>query len=121
MLDLHRSRGRIRREFTVRFPHFQIPGELGTVAQFINPEEDNQRTCSDDILRSLKNQEIKSDNISEFKEEICSICLGQFEIGSKAITLKCNHKFHCDCIRRWLQQRQICPYCREEISLNQSS
>ena len=41
----------------------------------------------------------------------CSICLENIEVKDLTI-LKCNHKFHTDCINTWIKKSPICPYCR---------
>ncbi|KDO68437.1 hypothetical protein CISIN_1g037626mg, partial [Citrus sinensis] len=47
-------------------------------------------------------------------EEICSICLMEFEKEDVVSRLtRCCHLFHADCIERWLDCNQFtCPVCR---------
>ncbi|CAL0300461.1 unnamed protein product [Lupinus luteus] len=48
------------------------------------------------------------------KDEICSICLVQFE-GEDAVSKlkRCGHVFHVNCIEQWLDRGQFsCPFCR---------
>lgn len=60
----------------------------------------------------------------------CAICLC-YSLKKEVITLKCKHKFHSDCIKKWLlTQEKIrnydpnesitlegsCPLCRKKIS-----
>ncbi|XP_021732498.1 RING-H2 finger protein ATL66-like [Chenopodium quinoa] len=43
----------------------------------------------------------------------CCICLGVFEDGDKVKVLpKCDHRFHSDCVDRWLCTQSSCPLCR---------
>lgn len=43
----------------------------------------------------------------------CCICLGVFEDGDKVKVLpKCDHRFHSDCVDRWLSTQSSCPLCR---------
>ena len=47
-------------------------------------------------------------------EEICSICLVEFE-GEDAVSKlgRCGHIFHFNCIEQWLDRNQFsCPLCR---------
>ena len=41
----------------------------------------------------------------------CSICLLPLA-NNKNKTLPCNHKYHHDCIEKWLNIKNICPLCR---------
>ncbi|KAJ1436370.1 Zinc finger, RING-type [Sesbania bispinosa] len=48
------------------------------------------------------------------EEEICSICLVEFE-GEDAVSKlgRCGHVFHINCIDQWLDRNQFsCPLCR---------
>lgn len=50
----------------------------------------------------------------EREEEICSICLVEFE-GEDAVSKlgRCGHVFHFNCIEQWLERNQFsCPLCR---------
>jgi len=42
----------------------------------------------------------------------CSVCLMDFEAGSKLRVMPCSHYFHEQCIFSWLQLNHVCPLCR---------
>ncbi|KAF5188097.1 E3 ubiquitin-protein ligase ring1-like [Thalictrum thalictroides] len=42
----------------------------------------------------------------------CSICLEEFEVGSKLTRMPCLHTFHGKCISLWLEKSHSCPICR---------
>lgn len=42
----------------------------------------------------------------------CSICLDNIS-NSDVKELRCNHKFHRNCINTWLQDNNTCPLCRQ--------
>ncbi|KAJ0712921.1 putative transcription factor C2H2 family [Helianthus annuus] len=44
--------------------------------------------------------------------DACSICLCEYEKKEKMGRLECGHRFHAECIRRWLLSKNICPMCR---------
>ncbi len=50
------------------------------------------------------------DNIIE-----CGICIEHIIDKDKYIT-SCNHIFHKECINKWLQLNNKCPYCRTELT-----
>lgn len=50
--------------------------------------------------------------MQEEDEDICYICYDANNEDS--IKLKCNHKFHYDCIlNSYIKNPKICPYCRQ--------
>ena len=49
-------------------------------------------------------------------ENVCSICLCDFNNGKCIKNLKCNHFFHTNCIDAWLKHKPSCPICRLTIS-----
>lgn len=45
----------------------------------------------------------------------CTICLSTFEQGDSLIHLKCDHYFHKQCARSWLEKNATCPVCRIKL------
>ncbi|NWU91053.1 DZIP3 ligase, partial [Upupa epops] len=44
-------------------------------------------------------------------DDLCTIC--HDELSSDTYRLDCGHRFHRECIRRWLKQHSsTCPICR---------
>ncbi|KAJ0735624.1 putative transcription factor C2H2 family [Helianthus annuus] len=44
--------------------------------------------------------------------DVCSICLGEYEKKEKMGRLECGHRYHAECIKRWLLSKNVCPMCR---------
>jgi len=52
-------------------------------------------------------------------QTMCSICLSEFEEQEEIIKLPvCNHCFHNNCLKTWLETHVECPYCRSNIKSN---
>jgi hypothetical protein len=49
------------------------------------------------------------------QEVTCSVCLGPIELplhrGQYMVT-PCNHMFHAECLREWMEVKMECPVCR---------
>ncbi len=43
----------------------------------------------------------------------CSICLNEIITHEKE--LQCKHKYHKDCINKWLERSNTCPVCRRSV------
>ena len=43
----------------------------------------------------------------------CIICFNNIEFKDKHY-LHCGHCFHCNCIKIWTNQKEICPICRSK-------
>ena len=52
---------------------------------------------------------------SEMKDEICTICVSEYEVGDQITKTKCNHVFHTNCISEWVKYKTECPVCRKSI------
>jgi len=45
----------------------------------------------------------------------CSICLTTIEANDLTVVTPCDHFFHEECLRRWTDEKLICPICRSPI------
>ncbi len=55
------------------------------------------------------------DEVSLLNENpMCSICLTDITINKKE--LSCKHKYHKNCINKWLENKSTCPICRKEVT-----
>lgn len=80
---------------------------------------DNGSTNDNDIKIMLPDNTYNYLQIKDIKEQICSICLDNFEISDKIYCLVCNHVFHKQCIEGWInykKQNILCPLCKKEIT-----
>lgn len=48
-------------------------------------------------------------------DDLCAICLENYEDGDSLTGLPCRHSFHTHCIRPWLSGKSaLCPMCKTE-------
>lgn len=45
----------------------------------------------------------------------CAICLNQICDGELQAVTPCNHAFHDVCLRQWMKENLVCPFCRSPI------
>jgi hypothetical protein len=45
----------------------------------------------------------------------CAICMEKFSEGEQLRTLPCLHKYHVQCIDRWLTSNRQCPICKHNV------
>ena len=62
---------------------------------------------------TLPGQEITNLDI---KQTECVICMADFESGDRLINFGCTneHRFHEDCLSKWLAGKESCPLCKEQ-------
>jgi len=65
-------------------------------------------------IRNKKNINIKT-NLIENSNSDCCICLEPLKKNEKIAQLECEHTFHKDCIKTWLNLNNTCPTCRLDV------
>eukprot|EP00262_Sarcandra_glabra_P007075 TRINITY_DN19642_c0_g1_i1.p1 TRINITY_DN19642_c0_g1~~TRINITY_DN19642_c0_g1_i1.p1 ORF type:complete len:225 (+),score=49.28 TRINITY_DN19642_c0_g1_i1:147-821(+) len=50
----------------------------------------------------------------------CVICLEGLEIGGEAREMPCKHRYHSNCIQKWLGIHGSCPVCRFKMPVDDS-
>jgi hypothetical protein len=56
-----------------------------------------------------------SRSITSYDEPSCTICFAPLEEGDRIGDLPCNHEFHVDCLKTWVQRKNACPLCNVPI------
>jgi len=47
-------------------------------------------------------------------EEVCTICLSEYELDDAQRVMRCGHVFHRECVDVWLGDHNSCPLCKHE-------
>ena len=50
----------------------------------------------------------------------CSICLNKIKKNQIARETSCLHKFHAQCLDRWLEEKSTCPLCKKNLLVSSS-
>ena len=51
----------------------------------------------------------------------CCICLNIMKDKCEVTKLKCNHLFHFKCLEKWVENKEVCPFCRGKIEFKSVS
>ena len=68
----------------------------------------------DEILEIILGNEIL-DVEEAISDILCTICLSNLEVGDTYTKLCCDHVYHRECIKTWLQTKATCPICRRGL------
>ncbi|KAJ4980795.1 hypothetical protein NE237_031632 [Protea cynaroides] len=65
-------------------------------------------------LRASEIKKFGDDHTGEEEEEslTCAICMDEFVSGVDIRVLPWRHFFHNECILKWVENKNSCPYCR---------
>ncbi|KAL2255722.1 hypothetical protein VTK26DRAFT_2810 [Humicola hyalothermophila] len=107
-------------EFSVGHPHFRnLSEEHIRAAQLLRGQLSNKRVASKKALAQLESVDIQT--LPE-SERTCVICYNAFGketpegiLESPLRLPKCKHVFGDHCIKKWLEEADTCPYCRDKL------
>ncbi|KAL4181929.1 hypothetical protein AMTRI_Chr12g273530 [Amborella trichopoda] len=72
-----------------------------------------QQELSNKYIDETSVQDVQEYRRQNGEQEDCSACLCGFVANTEAWMMPCNHKFHSNCILKWLlDYNRSCPLCR---------
>ncbi|SVA66089.1 uncharacterized protein METZ01_LOCUS118943 [marine metagenome] len=97
-----------------------IIGFSGVVLMIVTPKLKRGAQKINRYVKSVKKKNrykkfIKSTKIVKCEED-CAICLDDYSENNKCSELYCGHKFHNNCFREWILEREVCPLCNQELT-----
>jgi hypothetical protein len=76
-------------------------------------EKKGNPPASAETIKNLKIITTMKEHVDKHKE--CAVCKVEYTEGEEVILLPCDHLFHSECIKTWLQMHNTCPICRYEF------
>jgi len=77
----------------------------------------------EEILKQVPSMKVRccaeDDLDSSERNNCCSVCLVDLDVGDKYRLLPCLHRFHVQCIDPWLPRNPVCPLCRQGLGLTE--
>jgi hypothetical protein len=95
--------------------------EMENIIQYLmnnDPNKYGNPPTAKETLDKLEDRSIDEEELLDLRKKDsidCSVCRDEFVIESKLVKLPCNHYFHGECVKPWLEQRNSCPTCRFEL------
>jgi hypothetical protein len=89
----------------------------------------NDEIASEDLIRTMSPAQIEKfipqrkfdqllDENPTIGDDNCTICIDFLKNGQKLRCVPlCKHIFHSDCLLNWLMVTEVCPNCKNEISI----
>ncbi|CAE8585321.1 unnamed protein product, partial [Polarella glacialis] len=74
------------------------------------------RTCEITFKEAQSTGEDDSRGAADDDSRKCMVCLEQFQAGDSLRILPCLHRYHRDCVVRWLSENRRCPICKHDIT-----
>ena len=89
-----------------------INREIGLLSNLlIQPQKEKIKLKK---IKMCKDLYTKNDS-GKLEKPTCCICLIPMKIGDDIVLLKCQHLFHFKCLEKWVETKEVCPFCRGKI------
>nr|XP_043613727.1 probable E3 ubiquitin-protein ligase ZFP1 [Erigeron canadensis]XP_043613728.1 probable E3 ubiquitin-protein ligase ZFP1 [Erigeron canadensis]XP_043613729.1 probable E3 ubiquitin-protein ligase ZFP1 [Erigeron canadensis] len=70
---------------------------------------------SEDGMSKCLREQVYYSAYQNHDDSACPICLEEYKNGEKVGRMeKCVHRYHVDCIKKWLLLKKVCPICKTE-------
>ena len=86
-----------------------LENEIGLLASIVKKPKIKLKK-----IKMCKELYIKNDN-GKNEKPTCCICLGVMKLNDDITLLKCQHLFHFKCLDKWVETKEVCPFCRGKI------
>ncbi|OIW02137.1 hypothetical protein TanjilG_06732 [Lupinus angustifolius] len=113
--DSHRQRIILVNPFTQGMVVVDGASSLENLFRELGSSKSGHPPASKESIEAIPSVEIVgSDDLDE-----CVVCLEEFEVGGVAKVMPCKHKFHPNCIEKWLGIHGNCPVCRYQMPVEE--
>ena len=94
--------------------------QKSTIFPLQNTKSKNSQNIQNQARIQAKKRKWKKliSNFSKFFAKLisnCVICMENFKEGDTLRTMICLHRFHRNCIDKWIKSNAICPICRKQL------
>ncbi|WJX62576.1 RING-type E3 ubiquitin transferase [Trifolium repens] len=89
---------------------------LEALFNHLGSNKNGQPPASKESIEAMKKVEIGEGDDDGVE---CVVCLEEFEVGGVVKEMPCKHRFHGDCIEKWLGLHGSCPVCRYQMPVDE--
>ena len=101
------------------FNNYSRTISLNLIYNFISLNYPQNNEELNDVVVTIDNEVLntfKTIELNENLDETCSICISNYIKNETLMELPCNHFFHYDCIKTYLNKYNYkCPICRHDV------
>jgi len=115
LLKLKKKFKKERKRSIARFHEIR---ELKSEVDDISDDNYNHLITITEQATEIEQKDYTIQKLKKGESEICNICFESVPPGTENKT-KCGHSFHCGCLLKWLERKNTCPCCREELYVKQ--
>ncbi|KAL2330266.1 hypothetical protein Fmac_017847 [Flemingia macrophylla] len=87
-------------------------------------EESDCKAQANSAPTSPRKEELSKSNVTQLlvteEEDVCPICLEEYDVENPRNLTKCEHHFHLSCILEWMERSDSCPICDQEMIFDQA-
>ncbi|KAE9605389.1 putative transcription factor C2H2 family [Lupinus albus] len=81
--------------------------------------ESECKAQADSAPMSPKKPELSKSNephaLATEEEDVCPICLEEYDVENPKNLTNCDHQFHLSCILEWMERSDSCPICDQDM------
>ncbi|XP_042388670.1 probable E3 ubiquitin-protein ligase RHB1A isoform X1 [Zingiber officinale] len=85
--------------------HFETPDCKNKT----NNEQNSPKSSEDEVSKPLATPD---------EEDVCPICLEDYDTENPRIVTKCEHHFHLSCILEWMERSETCAICDQIMMID---
>ncbi|KAI4369878.1 hypothetical protein MLD38_018275 [Melastoma candidum] len=99
-------------------PRLKNFGAPGNVIELNGKPQSTPLCLSEMKIELSKLDEVKT--LDSDEEEVCPICLEEYDPENPKLITSCGHYFHMSCLVEWMERSDVCPICDKVMMFENS-
>ncbi|XP_074573025.1 putative E3 ubiquitin-protein ligase RHB1A isoform X2 [Curcuma longa] len=98
--------------------HIMIAQTTGANNDHFETPDCKNKTNSEQNSPKSSEDEVSSPLTTPDEEDVCPICLEDYDTENPRIVTKCEHHFHLSCILEWMERSETCAICDQIMMID---